>query len=363
LRTALIKQAHDVFGPWSGVLWKDTSPTKLFDVWPGKAVYWELTCMLQADWYIVPQATDNDYIRDLGKWSPDLPEIIRRYTRNITAPDHIPFDEYDLAIVFDACLDPPSTSRALFAYHAQEHWDTLYTRSLRHPARGYELFLAHMMDAEGAIGSLPQAISFPYLHDVGLMRSVFPVQKQDAVWVDWRTLMTLAMREVSESWTKDAEAAAVRLQELLVLPVHHRGRYFTQAYGVYDPPAWGDAALYLQALAGCKYYISVGRVAGAGQGLSEAASTGCLCLGQAENVYHRLICHPACLCDDIAEMPSRLNAIVHSKNLQAEVISWQDQALRKHFQRRPLELLREAIQVKAGNSEPVRNELQFQRGT
>jgi hypothetical protein len=363
LKAALVKQAYDVFGPWSGVLWKDISPKKLFDVWPGKAVYWELTCLLQADWYIVPQATDNDYIRDLRKWRPDLAEIIRKYTRNITAPEHIPFDDYDLAIVFDACLAPPASSRTLFAYYAQEHWDALYTQSLQKPARGYDLFLAHMMDAEGAINSLPKAISFPYLHDLELTRSAFPVQKQDAVWVDWRTLMTLAMREVSESWTKDADAAAARLQELVGLPVRHRGRYFIQAYGVYDPPAWGDAALYLQALAGCKYYISVGRVAGAGQGLSEAASAGCLCIGQGENVYHRLICHPACLCDDIAEMPSRLNAIAHSKNLQAEILSWQDQALGKHFQRGPLEFLQKAIQIKAGNPEAVRRELQFLGGT
>jgi hypothetical protein len=360
LKTALIKQAYDVFGPWAGVKWKDTSAEKLFEVWPGKAVYWELTCMLQADWYIVPQSTENDYIRDLSKWHPGLAKTIQKYTKNISVPESIPLDEYDLVIAFDAVLDVPATSTTVFAYYAQEHWDALYTESLEKPVRGYDLFLAHMMDASSVVGSLPQAISFPYPHDVNVMRSTFRAQKRDVVWVDWRTLMTLAMKKISDAWNQDAEAAAVRLQELLSLPVHQRGKFYDQAYGVYDPPTWGDAAVYLQALAECKYYVSVGRVGGAGQGLSEAASLGCLCVGQADNVYHRLICHPACLCQDIAEMPSRLNAVVASRDLQEEISSWQDEALRKHFQVRPLDLLKKATQVKVGN---CRGEPQLQGGT
>jgi len=348
LKTALVKQAYDVFGPWSGVKWNNTSPTKLFEIWPGKSVYWELTCMLQADWYIVPQSSENDYIRDLVKWHPSLAEIVRKYTSNISSPESIPFEEYDLAIVFDAFLDVPTNSRTVFAYYAQEHWDRLYMESLRRPVGGYDLFLAHMMDADSAICSLPRSISFPYPHDVELVRSTFSAQKEEAVWVDWRTLMTLAMKQISESWAQEAEAAAVRLQELIGLPIYQRGKYYVQAYGVHDPPMWGDAAVYLQGLAGCKYYISVGRVGGAGQGLSEAASVGCLCIGQADNVYHRLVCHPACLCEDIAEMPKRLNAVTGSEELQQAVLSWQDEALRKYFQRGPLDLLHEAIRIKAG---------------
>jgi hypothetical protein len=349
LRTALVKQAQDVFGPWSGVKWKDTSPAKLFEIWPGKAVYWELTCMLQADWYIVPQAADNDYIRDVFRWHPGLAKTIQKHTKNITAPENIPLDQYDLVIAFDAVLDVPAASNTVFAYYAQEHWDRLYTQSLQKPVRGYDLFLAHMMDASEKIRSLPAALSFPYLHDVDLVRSTFPMPKQEVVWVDWRTLMTLAMKDVGEEWAAEAEAAAKRLQELLDLPIYQRGKYYDHAYGVYDPPTWGDAARYLEGVAGSKYYVSVGRTAGAGQGLGEAAAAGCLCIGQADKAYHCLICHPLCLCQDITEMPGRLKRLAGSTDLQEEVLRFQDEALRKHFARGPLTLLQEAARIKSGD--------------
>jgi hypothetical protein len=361
LRTALVKQVLDVFGPWAGVKWKETSPRKLFDVWPGKAVYWELTCMLRADWYIVPQAANNEYIRDVFRWHPGLAEITRKNTKNITAPENIPFEEYDLVIAFDAILEVPRGARPLFAYYAQEHWDPLYRESLQKPVGGYDLFLAHMMDASFAVGSLPRAISFPYLHDVDLARSIFSEEKTESVWVDWRTLMTLGMKEVVEEWSQEAEAAAVRLEEVLDLPVRQRGKYYGQAYGVCDPPRWGDAAVYLRALAGSRYYVAVGQTAGAGQGLGEAAAVGCLCIGQSDKAYHRLICHPRCLCEDIAEMPRRLKAVVGSRDLQKEVLEFQDEALRRDFARGPLNLLEEAARIKSSEkqnhtTEPVENE-------
>ena len=54
-------------------------------------------------------------------------------------------------------------------------------------------------------------------------------------------------------------------------------------------------------------------------------------------MYHRLLCHPHCLCGDIAEMPDKLHVLMSSTSLQVEVLEFQDRALREHFQRRPLE--------------------------
>lgn len=347
MRTALVKQAMDVFGPWSGVKWKDTSPVKLFDVWPGKAVYWELTCMLQADWYIIPQARELEYTRDAVRRHPGRAEIIQKYTSNVTTTESIPFQEYDLVIAFDAVLDVPLNSSAVFAYYVQEHWDRLYTSSLQRPRPGYDLFLAHMMDSNSDLGSLPQAISFPYPHDLNLARSIFSAQREEVAWIDWRTLMTLAMRGPADPWTPEADAAADRLRYVLGIRIDHRGKYNQQSYGFADPPKWGDAAEYLRAVSTRKYYISVGLIDGAGQGLAEAASLGSICIGQRNKAYHRLICHPSCLCEDIAELPMQLKAVTGSKDLQQEVLAYQDEALRKHFEQGPLNLLKQAVQMKS----------------
>ncbi len=267
-------------------------------------------------------------------------------TKNIHPIEQIPFEKYDLVITFDAILDVDRNDAPLFAYFAQEHWDQLYAQSLKGPVGGYHLFLAHMMDSQSAVTALPQSISFPYLHDAGLVRSVFPCQKEEAIWVEWRTLMTLGMKESHDPWSAVGEAAAGRLQEILELPIRYRSRLHEQTYGFADPPNWGDAADYLRALAACRYFVSVGGRIGGGQGLAEAAAAGCLCIGQEDRSYHKLICHPACLCADMAEMPRKLRALQGSAALQSEVLAWQDENLERHFRKTPLALLAKAIELK-----------------
>jgi hypothetical protein len=47
------------------------------------------------------------------------------------------------------------------------------------------------------------------------------------------------------------------------------------------------------------------------------------------------------------ELPRRLRTITGSPDLQGEVRAWQDAALRDFFQRRPLEMLEEAVSIKS----------------
>lgn len=346
MRAALVKQVLDVFGAWATVKWKDTSPKKLFEVWPGKAAYWELTCMLEADWYVVEQSVSGHYVHDAILKYPGREDVVRKYTKNIVEVEEIPFEQYDLVITLDAILEISPGLRTTFAYFANESWDPLYKGSVRQPVQGYDVFLAHMLDSRDELVSLPQAISFPYPYSAALARSSFPAQKEDAVWVDWRTLVTLAMGDETEPWSEQADAAAGRLQAVLGMRIEHRGSYHKQVYAFSDPPTWGDSASYLQAIAGCRYYFGVGKVGGPGQSLPEAAALGCLCIGQADKPYHRLVCHPSCLCEGLLDMPRRWRALVGSRDLQAEVLEWQDQALRERFQEKPLRQLHKACEWK-----------------
>jgi hypothetical protein len=346
LRVALVKQVLDVFGPWAGVKWKDTSPTEIFEVWPGKAVYWELTCLLAADWYIVPVSLEGDYLHDAVRKHPGRAGLIEQHTKNITAVETIPFEDYDLVISFDAILDISPGMPTVFAYYAQEHWDSLYTFSVRRPVPGYDLFLAHMMDAPQELRVLPQAISFPYLHDAQMVRSQFHPDRQEVAWVDWRVPLTLANRGLGDSWCPEADAALERLRHTLDLEVRCRTASHSISYAVSKTPAWGDAAHYYRELAECRYYIAIGRLAGAGQALADAAAVGCICIGQTDKPYHRLLCHPSCLCEDMAQMPSRLRTLRGSPELQEEALAWQDQNLNTHFRDAPLALLTKAIELK-----------------
>jgi hypothetical protein len=346
LKAALVKQLYDVFGPWSGVKWAETSPMKLFEVWPGKAVYWELTCILKADWYIVPQNLESDYAKDAVHKVPGRAQLIQEHVKNVSKVGEIPFAEYDLVITFDPILEPARDLGTVFAYYVQEHWDQIYRKSLRKPAWNYDLFLDHMMEAKGELRRLPQAIAFPYLHDVAMVRAEFHPERREVAWVDWRTAMTLANRGLGDSWSPEADAALERLRDVLDIEVRCRIASHSISYAIASTPAWGDAAEYYRELAECRYYIAVGRLAGAGQGLAEAAAVGCICIGQCDKAYHQFICHPSCLCADMVQMTAKLRAVRSSSDLQREILAWQDEKLEEHFRKRPLELLARAMEMK-----------------
>jgi len=345
MKVAIVKQVLDTFGPWSSVRWDETSPQALFQIWPSRPLHWEMTTRFQADWYVVPQQVNTDYTYDSVLKVPGNADILRKYTQGVVSPNEIPYDAYDLVITNDPILDFPRGSRTLFAYFVVEHWDRRYGASLRRPMRHADLFLAHMMDAPVAVESLPQAISFPYIRDPQTMRDCFaPAERDEAVWADWRTLSLLSAAANGNA-ERATRAAAKRLEDALHLPVAFRS-FSMGLYHGEDPPRWGDAAQFLRALGRQKYYLCLGRGSGAGQGLADAASVGCICFGERDKAYHRLLCHPEALCADLQELPKRLRRVVASTSLQEEIRVWQEKKLQRHFIDEPLALLHAALDRK-----------------
>jgi hypothetical protein len=345
VRVAFVKQLLDSFGPWSSVRWQETTPKDIFKIWPSRATYLQTAILLKADWYIVPQQINTEYTFDAILGHAGAKEMLTEHTVGVVAMEDVPFEDYDLVMTLDPILKAPRRIPTVFAYHMNEHWDISYYRSLHKPIRGYDLFLAHMLDAPQNLDRLPQAISFPYLWDAHSVRAIFDCQnKHDRAWVDWRTLAVLGM-SVAQKWSSEAEAAAQRLEKALNFPVSFRG-FRKELYSPTDAPLWGDAERYLAELAQYKYYISVGRGSGAGQGLIDAASLGAICFGEEDKPYHRLVCHPACLCADMVELPGKFRAAISNPGLHSEIIGWQDAKLRKFFSAEPLTLLQRAIEMK-----------------
>jgi hypothetical protein len=319
MKVAFVKQALDTFGPWSSIRWEETSPRELFDIWPSRPLHWELTTLLEADWYIIPQQVRTDYTYDSVLKEPGHAEIVRKHTQKVIPKEKIPFDAYDLVITNDPILKFPRATETLFAYFVVEHWDRRYRASLRHPLANADLFLAHMMDAPEALARLPQALAFPYLRDPKTIRALFAApQREEAVWADWRTLAVLSAAHHGGT-EESTEAAALRLQKALHLPVAYRA-FSMGLYRGEDPPRWGDAAEFLRELGKQKYYVGLGRGSGAGQGLADAASLGCICFGEQDKPYHRLLCHGEALCGDLQELPRRVNRVRASSDLQAEIL-------------------------------------------
>jgi hypothetical protein len=345
MKVAIVKQLLDTFGPWCSIRWEETSPEALFQIWPSRALHWEMTTLLAADWYVIPQQVNTDYTYDSVLKQPGHANILRKYTHKVVAPADIPYDSYDLVITNDPILDFPHSARTLFAYFVVEHWDRRYRASLRRPMRNADLFLAHMMDAPVSVASLPQAVPFPYVRDPKSMRALFaPAERDEAVWADWRTLSLLSAATNGDG-LEATEAAARRLEETLHLPVAFRA-FSMGLYHGEDPPHWGDAAEFLRELARQKYYLCLGRRSGGGQGLADAASLGCICFGERDKPYHRLLCHPEALCGDLQELPRRVRRVRTSRDLQQEIQVWQEEKLQRHFIDEPLALLGAALEQK-----------------
>jgi hypothetical protein len=344
MKVAFVKQQLDSFGPWSSVRYADVGPDGLFDVWPGKVVLWQATVQLQADWYVVPQAINTQYTFDSVLNDSGQAEICQRYTRNMVRSSEIQFDEYDVVISFDPVLQPPRGTRTLFAYYMHEHWDISYFRSLHRVMHGYDLFLAHMMDALPDVQRLPQALSFPYIWNIETTRRMFGVEKEPFAWIDYRTVVALS----GGGRTGEAvEGAMARLQQMLGMLLRHRPLK-AGLYRPADPPLWGDARGYFRELAPAKYYIGVGRASGGGQSLVDAASLGAICFGEKDKPFQRMLCHPACLCDDMVDLPRQFRLVNASHDLQTEILAWQDRTLRAKFIDEPIALLSEAVVKKRG---------------
>ncbi len=343
MKTAFVKQQIDMFGAWATVKYRDVGPQGLFDLWPSKASLWQATVALEADWYVIPQQINTEYTHDIIVNGDTQADICRRYMRNVVQPDAIPYEEYDVVIANDPVLTPPRGTRTLFAYYMNEHWDITTFRSLHRVLPGYDLFLAHVVGGEEKLRTLPQSLRFPYIWETEVTRKLFASgSKDDVVWVDYRTVKLLS----GGGRTRSAvDAAVARLVDALGIEVRHRG-FQESLYRPADPPLWGDARNYFLEMASCKYYLGVGRTSGGGQSLVDAASLGAICFGEKDKPYHPLLCHPACLCDDMADLPRRVRAVVGSRSLQEEVMAWQEEKLRMNFIDGPITQLAQAVEMK-----------------
>ena len=345
MKTAIVKQVLDVYGPWASRPWHDGKEKQLLDKWPGKISYWEMTCLFKADWYIVPQQINLAYTHE-SVLQHNREDFVRRHTDGVLALEDIPFSDYDVIITLDPILNITSPSNALVACVANEHWDPIYARALVAPAAGTDLFLAHMLDAQDTVTSLPQAVSFPYPRSPDTVRSLFPASKEEIAFVDWRTLVELGH---TTNWSDATDAAVLRLEEALAIPIrYHKFVKDDAPYGISDPPRWGEGTIYYGDLSRSKYFLSVGRDNGAGQALCDAATTGAICFGERNKVYHRTICHPSCLCNDLSELPQRFRTVQGNVGLHSEILEWQDARLHEHFVRRPMAILEKALALKTG---------------
>lgn len=348
MKVAFIKEHTDPFGPWATVKWNMTSPKELLQKWPFKASYFEATLLLKADWYVVRHQNSDSWFARQVLFDSERKRIFDTYTQGIVSVQDIPYNDYDVVITLNLFLSPPTNNYTLFAYFLEEHEDPHYIHALGRPAPGYDLFLDHMLFSSPWLWGIPQAIAFPYLRDPVSIRKLFSVSKDDSLWIETRTLIVLSK---SAYWNAQCYRLAQEIQERVGTEVRCKGDILETRFRIDDPPRWEDTMVYLGSVSRCKYFLSI-FVGGGGQALADAASLGCICFGNPRTPYHRLICHPACLCNNLRDFLVKFQKVQSNPALQKEILQYQDSVLDRVFNKEPLRVLESALALKRGLQTP-----------
>ncbi|MDA8428601.1 MAG: FkbM family methyltransferase [Geobacteraceae bacterium] len=343
VKVAIVKQAYDVFGPWRSERYDSANPLNVLRKWPSKYCYLEATHLFQADWYVIPFCHDSKNVRQKIDHHQ---QAFDNNVEDVRRIDEVPVDDYDVVISLDPILRPPRNSKALYAYFQNEHHHSEYGSSLKAPLPGYDLFLDHMLQAPAWIYDLPQPVAFPYPRSPLTVRNACGVTRNGSIWFDKRFVMIL---------THGNEAADREGFDAIVTFLEKKfgARIVFRYLNFEDMARWGDAYQYLQEMSACSYYVNL-IACGAGQGLCDAASLGLICFGTPSLPYHRAICHPTCLCRDLAELEWKLSLVRNSVDLQQEIIAWQDAALSDRMVTQPLRLLQAAVEKKRNSRQSTK---------
>jgi hypothetical protein len=243
----------------------------------------------------------------------------------VVSQSDIDFDQYDVVLSIDPILHIPRRKSTLFCYYVNEHTDRYYWISEKKPLGGYDLFLGHMLRNSYVKPLIPQSVPFPFIY-----ATASDVHgKEEAVWVDQRIVWLDRGAQLPEA-------------DLRNLPIEAR----TKPCCAPDPPIWDDAKQYLQQLARCQYFLSVGRTGGSGQAVAEAASTGAICITDLKTPYAHILTHRRCVVNDMSDAAQLISALRNSEQQRKEIVSWEKQRLQRYFFDVPLSILEAALETK-----------------
>ena len=317
-RIVVVKSHTNFHGPWRSIGHEDKDA--LLDRWPGKLLFWHLTSALNVDWYLID---DPVVTTDFMYENAQLGRKVAQSSSGVVSQSDIDFDKYDVVLSIDPILRIPGGKSTLFCYYVTEHTDRYYWISEKKPLTGYDLFLGHMLRNFYRKPLIPQSVPFPFIY-----ATASDMQgKEEAVWVDGRAPLIEA--------------------DLRSLPLEAR----TKPCFAPDPPIWDDARRYLQQLVRCRYFLSVGRTGGSGQGVAEAASAGAICLTDLRTPYSHILTHPRCVVNNMSDAAQLISTLHDSNELREAILSWEKERLQRYFFDVPLSILERALETKRESKE------------
>ena len=300
LKVLYIKQAYDSTGPFQSYGWDDDiTPLDMLNEFYGKTYQFETLLYYKCDFIIIPSSVVSPWLRT--KLSIDgYKEHIEQNVKVVIDPKQIDYSKYDVVITHDPILHPHiielknQYKNTLFTYIIAEHtsWQ------MHQHGFEYDLWLDHTLNSVWDISRLPQAINYIFPRTPELVQSMFNEEKE-SIFIDYRSYgyfisngnnnVAITPNQIDE-FNKNFNLSFIEYADI---PIELISETSLKPYMFATNS--DDSNEYYKKLNRSKYFVTIANRVG--QAACDAASMGCLVIGNSQSKIHKLICHPDCLMD------------------------------------------------------------------
>lgn len=353
LKVLFVKQAYDNLGPKSSYGWSDDiSAEGLLKHFCGKTSLFETLLYYKSDFLIVPTPFGSPWLNTLLQL-PQYKEFIESTTKNVLNPTDVNFGDYDVVITHDPILGPwmdelkKKFKNTVFAYIMVEHtsWQ-MHGEGFK-----YDLWLDHTMGSTNDMVRIPQAINYMFPRVPEVVQSMFK-EDSPSIFIDYRSYGHFISKGKSNVALTGSDITNFNRLNFtkLKLPLETISETSLKPYMFVTNSA--DSIDYYKKLNRAKYYVTIANRVG--QAAFDAASMGCLVIGNSKSKLHNLICHKDCLMSGDftqSDVIKLIDKIESDGNYYNKLITHQNEMLQKWAIDYPMDMLKSAVKLKREGNE------------
>ena len=345
LKILFLKQAHDNLGPKSSYGYNENvSALELLNHFNGKTSLFETLLYYKCDFLIIPTKIRSPWLDTMAS-IPGYQDFLKSNTTNVIDPFQIDFNNYDIVITHDPILYPyinelkSKSPKTVFGYIMVEHssWQ------MHQFGFEYDLWLDHTLNSVDEVVRFPQSINYFFPRVPDEVRNMFKAPK-NSLFIDYRSYghfiegsnnVALTLEQINSfNKTLNTKLKIESISETSLKPY----MFVTNS---------DDSIEFYKKMSRAKYFVTIANRIG--QSSFDAASMGCLVIGNIQSKMHKLLCHPDCLMsgnfneNDVLKLVSKLE----SDNIYFnKMLIYQERQLKKYGIDHNNKILNQAINLK-----------------
>ena len=346
MKILIIKEIIDQLGHYRSYKYEELSFNNILDSFLTKANGVHTILTFETDTAIVNKIPEYFYKKEAYA-NLKVRNFILNNTKNVYNENNIPFEKYDIIWCRDDILNnikqlKKKYPKILFVYENIEH--TFQKINLN-----YDLILEHTDFSFKKLEKLNSKVSFPYVINKEILRKNINCDKKYDIYIDSRDIYN-NINSINNMSDKDKNKILTIYYSIVE---QFKKANFEMISNIPRPEIHyntknkkSDVKEYLSKIASCKYFVlSYKRC---GQSLIEAAALKCIVFGNKNSMNTPYICHEKCVFEKFAsplDVINKIKTIESNKNLQKEILEYQDTMLQKYFHEHQKNILKDAIKL------------------